>query len=718
MQNKKIRPLRAKIAITIIIIVMASLLCLGAIFLISSRSISARLEESNSQMAETSKARSSTSMNEQTSLRLKELADNKATIADRTFYEFREAVEMIASAAEKLYSDEGSYPQRTVYPPDAANDGKLSLQVLYSSAADPENEATVREAGLLGNLQELLYTINLHNESIASTYFASASGIMVQADYISASKFDAEGKIMPLDADTRPWYQGAAASGKTFLTSVTKDAHTPRMAIMCGVPVYHEGVLMGVAGAGMYLDDIEDLMESVDIGKTGNFCIVNDYGRILFSSYETGMLSVAENDTDLRLHGDPAIVGLAINALNGMRGIERVRIDGTLCYVAFAPMKTVGWSVFVILSQEEVEAPTAALQEDLSAISAQAQEDARQQSGKVTTWFILMAAAALLIALAVSFLLSKRIVDPIQKLTDSVSQLKGEDLDFKWDLDTGDETQLLADSFQSLTQRMKTYISDIQSITAEKERIGAELSLAKRIQTDMLPGIFPAFPSRDDFDIFASMTPAKEVGGDFYDFFLVDEDHLALVIADVSGKGVPAALFMMGSMIRIKNCVEDGLSPAEALEKVNDQICSNNKEDMFVTVWLGILDLKTRKLTAANAGHEYPMLMQPGGGFELIRDPHGFVVGGMPEGEYREYEWQLTPGSKIFVYTDGIPEAGTDRKNQFGTARLIDALNAVKDKAPETILSAVHEAVNSFVGNDSQFDDLTMLCVEYKGQQA
>ena len=718
MKKKKIRPLRAKIAIAISAIVLASLLCIGAIFLIGSRDIFKRLEDSNSQMAEISKATSSISLNRQTSLRLQELADNKATIADRTFYEFRNAVETIATAADKLYSDRDSYPQRPVALPDAANDGQLSLQVLYNSAVDPENEDIIRETGLLGNLQELLYTINLHNESIASTYFASASGVMVQADYIAASKFDAEGKLMPLDANTRPWYQGAASSRTTFLTSVTKDAHTPRMAIMCGVPVYHEGTLMGVAGSGMYLDDIEELMESVDIGQSGNICIVNNYGRILFSSFETGMLSVAENDTDLRLYSDPAIVGLSINALNGMHGIERVKIDGTLCYVAFAPMKTVGWSVYVILSQEEVEAPTAALQEELSAISAQAQNDAEALSSRVTAGFILLAVAALIIALAVSFMLSKRIVGPIQKLTDEVSQLKGDDLDFKWDLNTGDETQLLAESFQSLTQRMKTYISDIQSITAEKERIGTELSLAKRIQTDMLPGIFPAFPCRSDFDIFASMTPAKEVGGDFYDFFLIDDDHLALVIADVSGKGVPAALFMMGSMIRIKNSVEDGLSPAKALEKVNDQICANNKEDMFVTVWLGILDLKTGKLTAANAGHEYPVLKQPGGDFNLVKDPHGFVVGGIPDEKYKEYEWQLEPGAKIFVYTDGIPEAGKDRKNQFGTARLTDTLNAAKDESPEAILSAVHGAVNSFVGNAPQFDDLTMLCVEFKGQQA
>ena len=245
--------------------------------------------------------------------------------------------------------------------------------------------------------------------------------------------------------------------------------------------------------------------------------------------------------------------------------------------------------------------------------------------------------------------------------------------------------------------------------------MGAELELATRIQADMLPNDFPAFPDRKDFDIYASMTPAREVGGDFYDFFLIDDDHLVIAIADVSGKGVPAALLMMVSMILIRTAAESGLSPAAVLEKVNDQLCSGNKEEMFVTVWLGILDLKTGLLTAANAGHEYPILKHAGEDFKLIKEPHGFVIGGLPEEKYEEYEWQLEPGSKVFVYTDGIPEAGQVRSDLFGTDRLIDALQKAKDECPKDILAAVDAAVDDFVSGAPQFDDLTMLCLEYKG---
>ncbi len=356
------------------------------------------------------------------------------------------------------------------------------------------------------------------------------------------------------------------------------------------------------------------------------------------------------------------------------------------------------------------------LQKGLDRIAEDAANEADEKAQKALVLFLSVLAAALFVALITALILSNRIVKPINKLTDEVSRIQGEDLDFKWDKDSGDETQLLAEAFQSLTGRMKTYVSDIEKITAERERIGTELELATRIQTDMLPGVFPAFPDRKDFSIFGSMTPAKEVGGDFYDFLLLDENHLALVIADVSGKGVPAALFMMVSMILIRSEVKNGLSPAKVLKKINDQICAGNREDMFVTVWLGILDLRTGKLTAANAGHEFPALKQPDGRFELIKDPHGFVIGGLPGEEYEEYEWQLKPGAKVFVYTDGVPEAGGSRSALYGTDRMMEALRRAENESPEKILAAVDASVREYVGDAPQFDDVTMLCLEYKGQ--
>ncbi|MER2148026.1 MAG: PP2C family protein-serine/threonine phosphatase [Ruminococcus sp.] len=244
-----------------------------------------------------------------------------------------------------------------------------------------------------------------------------------------------------------------------------------------------------------------------------------------------------------------------------------------------------------------------------------------------------------------------------------------------------------------------------------------ELGVATRIQANMLPTTFPFLPERSEFDLYASMTPAKEVGGDFYDFFMVDEHHLALVMADVSGKGIPAALFMMASKILIKNRVMTGESPGKVLRAVNNQICENNREDMFVTVWLGILDLRDGTLVSANAGHEYPILMAPDGDFELQKSKHSFVLGGMPGIKYRETETVLPAGSKLFLYTDGVPEAENQDEEQYGYKRFLEALNNQKNGTPQELLAAVENSVKGFVKDYIQFDDLTMLCVHYTGKK-
>ena len=244
-----------------------------------------------------------------------------------------------------------------------------------------------------------------------------------------------------------------------------------------------------------------------------------------------------------------------------------------------------------------------------------------------------------------------------------------------------------------------------------------ELNMANEIQTSMLPSIFPAFPERPEFDLYASMDPAKEVGGDFYDFFMIDDDHLALVIADVSGKGVPAALFMMSSKILINDHAIMGGSPAEILGRVNKLVCANNDAHMFVTVWLGILEISTGKLISASAGHEYPMI-NTNGKYETLIDEHGLAIGALKSATYTNTEIQLKKGDSVFVYTDGVAEA-TDANNElFGTDRTVEALNAIPEGvAQKEVLARVRAAVDTFVKEAPQFDDLAMLGLKYYGPQ-
>ena len=274
------------------------------------------------------------------------------------------------------------------------------------------------------------------------------------------------------------------------------------------------------------------------------------------------------------------------------------------------------------------------------------------------------------------------------------------------------EFGLLSDDISGLASAIDQYTREITELTGERERVAAELDMARAIQAGQLPRVFPAFPDRKELDIYAGMTPAKEVGGDFYDFFFVDEDHLALVIADVSGKGVPAALFMMSSKMLISSFTSMGLGPAEVLRLANEKLCQNNEEDMFVTVWLGVLELSTGKITAANAGHLNPAIRQPGGSFELFEDMHTLFVGAFEDAVFEQYEFTLEKGGTLFVYTDGVSEATDSSNKLYGTDRMIEALNQAPDASPKELLENVHRDVDAFVGEATQYDDLTMLGIK------
>ena len=328
-------------------------------------------------------------------------------------------------------------------------------------------------------------------------------------------------------------------------------------------------------------------------------------------------------------------------------------------------------------------------------------------------------------SLVSSFLLRRYVTRPIQKLAQVTKAFRPEDDGhysadaIGWtDLRPGHELGDLSRDIHAMQAGIVENTETLFRMTAEKERIGTELSLAARIQESMLPDARCPFPGHGEFALSASMSPAKEVGGDFYDFFLIDEDHLALVMADVSGKGIPGALFMMVTKAILKNNAYIGKSAAEILELTNDTLCAANRAEMFVTVWLGILELSTGTITAANAGHEYPAIYRASSGrFELFRDPHGFVLGGMADMRYKDYTLRLQPGDKLFVYTDGVPEAARSSGELFGTGRMLDALNENAACAPEELLTEVRKAVDAFVGEAEQFDDLTMLCLEYRGTE-
>ena len=284
-------------------------------------------------------------------------------------------------------------------------------------------------------------------------------------------------------------------------------------------------------------------------------------------------------------------------------------------------------------------------------------------------------------------------------------------------IQTGDEVENLSQTMADMEREILDIEKALTSATAESERISTELDMARRIQAESLPNIFPPFPERTEFDIYASMHPAKEVGGDFYDFFLLDADHLGLVIADVSGKGIPAALFMAVSRTVIRDQLMSGCDPVRALERANAQLCSENPHMMFVTVWLAVVEISTGKGVACNAGHEHPAVRRAGGTFELVKYKHDRPAGFVPDTVYHSREFELKPGDSLLVYTDGVPEANNPQTELFGEERMMETLNRYADAEPEELIRRIYEAVASFADGADQFDDITMLAVKYHGRE-
>ncbi len=317
------------------------------------------------------------------------------------------------------------------------------------------------------------------------------------------------------------------------------------------------------------------------------------------------------------------------------------------------------------------------------------------------------------------YAISKTVVTPINRLAKStagfVANRKENGATTVQDLNirSNDEIGRLAEAVGKMERDINEYIDNIARVTAEKERIGAELHVATQIQASMMPSIFPHFANQDAFEIAAFMQPAKEVGGDFYDFFMVDEDHLAVVMADVSGKGVPAALFMVIGKTLIKDHTQPGRDLGEVFNEVNNILCASNSENLFITAFIGVLDLTTGEMPYVNAGHEMPFICHEGN-FEAKRIAPGFVLAGLEDMRYQAGCFTLVEGDKFFQYTDGVTEATDVDDRLYGMERLADVLCRNSGGSPDEILQAVKGDIEGFVGAAPQFDDITMLCLTFK----
>ncbi|SKB71541.1 sigma-B regulation protein RsbU (phosphoserine phosphatase) [Lachnospiraceae bacterium] len=658
---------------------------------------------------------SETAMKEEITSRLYATALGCAYTANAKLESLAGSVRVVADSATDIYNNPKEYGRTHVGKLTPNMIGKRGAQFVYAEGIDPDSPKVQEELSMIGNLKGNLAALYTQFPELAADYIGTKSGIMLLSGPILSERWDKDGNYNYLDPRERPWYKGAVKNNGTYFSGVTTDYDTGESTIMCSYPIYKDGDIVAVAGAGIYLEDIKRFMRNAKIVDTGAACIIDNEGSVIFSTNETGELELQKNILSYE-NENTALKEIVAKCNSGETDVESLTIDDEKCYAAFSPVSIVNWTFISIIPEKLVTEPTTELLSslDLNREKETITVDYIIKRSIFVTFFILIT-----VTLFAGFLANKlvdNITGPIRILTNKVERIGGDNLDFTWELESNDETEALALTFGSMTRRLKQYIIDNALMTAEKERITAELNVARDIQAAMLPNVFPPFPDRKDFDIYAQMHPAKEVGGDLYDFFLIDDDHLALTVADVSGKGVPASLFMMTTKTHLKNRILHGSkSPSEILYDVNNLLCEGNDMNLFVTVWLGIVTLSTGHVIASNAGHEYPVIMDSNGVFSLLKDRHGLPLAAVEDNVYGEYEFNLERNGGFFIYSDGVPEATDSSDELYGTDRMITALNSDSDNEPKKVIQRVENDVRFFYGDAPQFDDMTMMCFKWRG---
>ena len=705
--------LQQKILNLVLIFILAIVAVFAVVTVYQSSKLSKIVENAGQQQEAAIQDVSSQTMNAVINSSMVRTTKMEAYMANDIFNDVKSDVMTLQTFAQGLFAHPESFTAQYVGYSDPSTDGTAAVAMQHEEGMDPYSSASL---GLVGNMKDVLTSMYVSSDKLSSCFVATADGAIVFCDDRAGEYVDENGNVEKIfEVTQRPWYKLAAEKGEVCFTGIELDMFTEIPGIVCAAPVYKDGELVAVVGADIFLNNIADYVQ--DSASDGGFlCVVNDEGKIVFSPNDEGTFKAATTDeaVDLRQSENKQLADFINRSLTTGADLTTVNVDGKDYYLSGAPMSTMGWSVISVLEKNVTDMPGNTMIERLNDVNEGAQEDFEDGMKHSVNMILVLIVAVLSLGSIAALTLAKRIVKPIEHMTKRARELNGKDYAFKMEdiYRTNDEIEELALSFEELSERTLKYIEKITHITKEKERIQTELELATRIQANMLPNLFPAFPERPEFDIYASMTPAKEVGGDFYDFFLIDDDHLALVMADVSGKGVPAALFMMMSKILVNNFAMMGGSPAKVLEQLNATICNNNEEEMFVTLWFGILEISTGKVIAANAGHEYPMISDKNGKFELFKDKHGFVIGGMEGVKYKEYEFTLEKGASLFLYTDGIAEATNSNNEMFGTDRMLQILNRDNALGPQKLLEHMKDAVDEFAGEAEQFDDMTMLGVQ------
>jgi sigma-B regulation protein RsbU (phosphoserine phosphatase) len=568
------------------------------------------------------------------------------------------------------------------------------------------------EVSLAANISDILRQFVVVDIGLTENYIGGESGYIILMNKDSSAT-----KKTEFDVKNRDWYRGAKARNGLFWTDVFIDALGRGAGISCAMPFYDSSsgtrLLKGVAGSGALLTEVERIINSSVIGQTGYGFLLDDKGRVIVSPQET-ILRVGDPQRtageDYLNSERPKLRELARRMIAQEEGIMPLELSGKEVYVAYSPLEVVDFSMGIVMAAEEVTAPARSIRQDIRGLTGKAMAGINRSFFMILLIITVVIIVTACIALFVALRLSKSLTAPIVKLSNGAKIIGAGNVNYQLEVSARDEIGVLAETFNQMIQNIKT-------IAGEKERINGELSAAADIQNNMLPRIFPKFSSSKNLALYAKMAPAKEVGGDFYDFFYLDreETQIACIIADVSGKGVPAALFMVIAKTLLKVHLLSCIDPAETLEIVNKLLCEDNPQSMFVTVFLCTINLSTGKMSYANGGHNPPLFSPSGEPYRFMKLEKGAPLGIFEDSRYQSCELDLHAGDKLYLYTDGINEAMNRGGEQFGNLRFLEKANTFHALPPEAFDQAIRREIVLFAKEAEQSDDITTLAISYLG---
>ncbi|MDR2494039.1 MAG: SpoIIE family protein phosphatase [Spirochaetaceae bacterium] len=699
----------AKIFFMVLFISLFTLLLITVISYTQMLGLTKYSQDANIQLGITSSRRSRDALIRQAQEYLDNIAAKQAEGSDAMFRQVNTEITALTEYVERLYANPEGFTGKPVpfvldAPPETPG-----AKYMYAPgvAATPAVQEELRR---ISSAEYAFSGIFKNNSLLHNIYLGTESGISYR--YSAYTSFNPS-----YDPRERSWYKASMENKeKTIWIDTYVDAYGI-VTVTCARAFRNgAGVYGGAVATDVLLTEIIKTILALRIGRGGYAFLLDREGAYIAhprygeEGFNTDPLEDAVGPWREAL--ERMIAGVHRGSIVEMYGEER--------YLTTAPLQETGWTLGVCIPIKEVAAPAQETQEDIAVFTNDAQRYIRDTLSWVLIRFIIIFAVLAILVVTFSYILSTTITQPIEELTKTVNRIRRGDLNTVVKVRGKDEIADLGAAFNKMTVDLKAYIRNLNRVTAEKERINGELTVASNIQMNMLPRIFPDFEDNRLFELYGKMEAAKQVGGDFYDFFYLDgnKTKLALIIADVSGKGVPAALFMVIAKTLLKTHLLNTAEPAEAMTKVNGLLCEDNEMCMFVTVFTGVMDLETGDFTFANAGHNPPLLAQNKEEYRFLEVASGVPLAVAEDFRYQQSTIPFRPGDRLCLYTDGLSEAENTRGDRFGNERLLETVNAYRDLTPKRFDDSVRKALSGFVDGAEQFDDITVLTFLYTGRQA